>query len=87
MIHSSISHYLRYMCITAYTVLIVTHTCTQIQYYIYSKALQDLSSSITELEQLHQEEVTLQQLATYCAITAAGCTPVLEGILELSRNC
>ena len=56
------------------------------QFDEYSKALKDLSEIISELETVHLEEETFQQLATYCSISAGNFTPFIGSLLELSSN-
>lgn len=56
------------------------------QFDEYSKALKDLSKIISELEKVHLEEETFQQLATYCSIAAGNFTPFIRSLLELSSN-
>ena len=53
------------------------------QYDVYSGALREINNTNIELEQLHQEEATLQQLATYSALVAGSSTPITAGLLEL----
>ena len=57
------------------------------QYDVYSAALREINDANIELEQLHQEEATLQQLATYSALVAGSSTPITEGLLDLSEKC
>ena len=57
------------------------------QYDVYSGALREINNANIELEQLHQEEATLQQLATYSALVAGSSTPITAGFLELSAKC
>ena len=57
------------------------------QYDVYSGALREINNANIELEQLHQEEATLQQLATYSALVAGSSTPITAGLLELSAKC
>eukprot|EP00731_Ephydatia_muelleri_P019686 Em0012g511a len=56
------------------------------QFDEYSKALKDLSEIISELETVHLEEETFQQLATYCSISVGNFTPFVGSLLELSSN-
>ena len=57
------------------------------QYDVYSGALREINNANIELEQLHQEEATLQQLATHSALVAGSSTPITAGLLELSAKC
>lgn len=57
------------------------------QYDVYSGALGEINNTNIELEQMHQEEATLQQLATYSALVAGSSTPITAGLLELSEKC
>ena len=57
------------------------------QYDVYSGALSEINNANIELEQLHQEEAMLQQLATYSALVAGSSTPITAGLLELSAKC
>ena len=56
------------------------------QFDEYSKALKDLIAIISELETVHQEKETFQQLATCCSIVAGNYTPFIGSILDLSNN-
>ena len=57
------------------------------QYDWYSVELRDINDANVELEQLHQEEATLEQLATYSALVAGSSTPITAGLLDLSEKC
>ena len=54
---------------------------------MYSVPLGEINNAKIELEQMHQEEATLQQLATYSALVAGSSTLVTAGLLELSEKC